>query len=448
MNATLSSLLSTYLIDRSQGHRREVLRLYQQRRDADQLSADVRTGQSAVRLARLLNHARQWVPHYRDLLRHQPEIIPESSRQILEQLPILTRSDIQAHPQRFLSEQPGQTTWDDFTGGSSGTPLCFKVDRSTQLAREASLRWANALAGGRNGDRIAMLWGSDRDHAASLRDWRLGLRWWIDNMRWFNAFNMAEERMAEYHADLTKFRPHLIVAYAGSLFTFANYLRDHGLKPHYPVKALVSSAEILTPPMRETIEGVFGCRVFDRYGNREAGAIAAECEAHAGLHINETDFAVEVGSHDPVQEPGPLLITYLANFAMPLIRYDTGDVAAIARGPCPCGRGGLRLARVLGRQSDTIRTASGKLVHGEYFTHVLYGSRGVREFQFIQEDMRHYRLVLVCDRRDPDQERHWTNKIRDVVGRESEVVIDYVPAIPALSSGKRRFTLSKVTTAN
>lgn len=395
-------------------------------------------------VADLLNHARAHVPFYRELLSREPEITAARSLDVLQRLPPLRRADIQADPARYLADD-ARGARDDFTGGSTGTPLAFKVDRNTQQSREASLMWANTLAGWQYGERVAMLWGSDRDVASARRDLRLQFRWWIDNMRWFNAFDMGEAEMKRFHSRLSHFHPHLLVAYAGSLYTFARFLEQKKIRPRYPELGLVSSAEVLSPPMREVVERVFGRVVYDRYGNREAGAIAAECEAHAGLHVNEADFVVEIDSRDPFKSPGALFITYLQNRAMPLIRYDTGDLGLWApHETCSCGRKTGRLARVVGRQSDTIRTASGKLIHGEYFTHVLYGASGVREFQFVQETLQQYRLLLAAQPAPREQEEQWRRKILGALGPGSELAIEYVDSIPALASGKRRFTLSKL----
>lgn len=415
---------------------------YQQGSRADFFSTTLREERRRQSLAELLSHAQRTVPHFRDVLRGRG-ISPLNAEDVLRQLPPLCRADIQANPTAFISETATGTV-DDHTGGSTGTPLTFKVDRVTQRAREASLMWANSLAGWKPGYRIAMLWGSDRDSKAAFRDWRLNLRWWIDNMRWYNAFEMGETEMAAFHQAMARFRPHLLVAYAGSLQTYARYLKETDRPPSYPVTSLVSSAEVLTPPMRTEVEAVFRKQVFDRYGNREAGAIAAECEVHGGLHVNEHDFVVEIDSDNPFQEPGRLLITYLVNKSMPLIRYDTGDLAVWAKGDCACGRTSPRLARIVGRQSDTIRVANGKLIHGEFFTHVLYGASGVREFQFVQEDLQHYRLRVVGDSISPDQEAQWRKKIAPLLGAESTLVVEQVESIPVLPSGKRRFTLSNL----
>jgi len=323
--------------------------------------------------------------------------------------------------------------------------MCFVVDRETMIARESSLMWADGLAGWNYGERIAMLWGSDRDVKDAMSRGRAALRGWIENRRWYNAFDMGPARMAEFHQDMERFRPHIIVAYAGSIFLFARFLCERGLAPCYPLRGIISSAEMITPVMRTMVERVFQRPVFDRYGNREFGAVAAECGAHSGLHVNEADCLVEVGGADPFHADGPIRVTYLKNWAMPFIRYDTGDLGRILSDqPCGCGRETLRLAPVSGRQSDAIRTAAGKIIHGEYFTHLLYGAAGVREFQFIQEQPHAYCLRVVADTHDEAREGEWRRAILVAVGADAELRIEYVPAIPKLPSGKHKFTVSLV----
>lgn len=440
MHPALSKYLSARLIDRANGHRALVLDRFMRVGQSDYFAQPLREERRRQALAELLNDARLNVPHSRTLL-SGTEITPSNAGDVLRRLPAMRRADIQANPAAFTAENLTDVV-DDFTGGSTGTPLTFKVDRPTQRAREASLMWANGLAGWKPGQRIAMLWGSDRDTKAAFRDWRLNLRWWIDNMRWYNAFDMGEAEMAAFHRAMSRFKPHLLVAYAGSLQVYARFLRQSGETVQYPLTSLVSSAEVLSAGAREEATDYFKKPVFDRYGNREAGAIAAECEAHNGLHVNEHDFVVEVDSPNPFQEPGPLLVTYLANRAMPLIRYDTGDLAIWAKSECSCGRTTRRLARIVGRQGDTIRTAGGKLIHGEFFTHVMYGADGVREFQFVQETLNRYCLRVVADEIRPEFESAWRAKIEPMLGSGAEFRVEKVDSIPVLSSGKRRFTLS------
>jgi phenylacetate-CoA ligase len=94
-----------------------------------------------------------------------------------------------------------------------------------------------------------------------------------------------------------------------------------------------------------------------------------------------------------------------------------------------------------------IRTAAGTLIHGEYFTHLFYGEQDVVEFQFVQEGLRDYVLRVVADAAAAAaREPMWRAKILEAVGRSSQLRIEYVKEIPLLKSGKRRFTISMLTT--
>lgn len=445
MHPDLSAFLSRRLIDRSGGHRAAVLSDFKVQCE---LNSGSRADIEQVRreqLAALLRRVKRDVPFYRDRMAGGPESTSDSAMNVLATLPVLEREMIQQDPAAFRADGD-LTATQDATGGSTGTPMRFWVDRETKVAREASLFWSDSLAGWRYGERIAMLWGSDKDVRTAGAALRSDLRWWLENRRWYNAFDMGPEQMRQYHAAMQRFRPHLLVAYAGSLFRYARFLEAEGLVPGYPERACVSSAEVISSPMRDVIERVFGRPVFDRYGNREFGAIAAECEVHDGLHLNERDMIVEVDSPDPTTEPGPLLVTYLRNKAMPFLRYNTGDLGLLAPpSACACGRTTRRLMPVKGRESDTIVTASGRHIHGEYFTHALYAADAVREFQFVQETLDDYVLKVVTDTAvSSEDERQWRAVLEDVLDPGVNLRIDRVDRIPVLPSGKHKFTVSLV----
>ena len=77
--------------------------------------------------------------------------------------------------------------------------------------------------------------------------------------------------------------------------------------------------------------------------------IGAECGAHSGLHLSDENLVVEIaerGTPVPNGGTGEVVITDLHNYAMPFIRYQSGEVASMARGRCMCGRGLRRLFRV------------------------------------------------------------------------------------------------------
>lgn len=442
MNVALSAFLSRHLIDRRGRHRQRVLAAWAEKRTAEYWSPVERRAHLDERLAALLRHCAVHVPFYRQQLKSCEDISPATAFDVLKTLPVISRRHIQEEPDAFWAE--GVTVAaDDATGGSTGTPMQFKVDRSTQIARESSLMWADSLAGWQLGERTAMLWGSDKDVRAAAHSLRLALRWRIENRRWYNAFQMSERDRGRYHRALERFRPHYLVAYASALHAFAEFLSDHQIKPSYPLRALISSAEMLPDSVRSRIEKIFEIPIFDRYGNREFGAIAAECSEHRGLHLNPTDLILEHLPGDEEPAGYRVVITYLHNYAMPFVRYDTGDLAELDESPCPCGRSTGRLLRIVGRVSDMIRLPNGAYVHGEFFTHLLYDTTGVRNFQFVQEAPKSFVLRVVANPTIVEAYGEtWRRRILQVAGGDADVRVERVNEIPTLASGKRRFTIS------
>ncbi|OQA25697.1 MAG: Phenylacetate-coenzyme A ligase [Verrucomicrobia bacterium ADurb.Bin345] len=397
------------------------------------------------RLAGLLRHCRDTVPRWKSAL-GSGEITAANVMEIHRSLPLMRRSDVQADPRDFIAAGATDSV-PDATGGSSGTPMQFQVDRATQIARESSLMWADGLAGWQPGERIAMLWGSEKDLGSAVRSLRLRLRWIIDNRRWYNAFDMEPATMRGFHEDMQRFRPHILVAYASALRSFADFLREAKEVPRYPLRAVISSAEVMNDSVRRFVEEIFPAPVFDRYGNREFGAIAAECEAHDGRHVNESDVLLEILSPEPERVPGPIVVTYLHNFAMPFIRYDTGDCGTwLPPARCRCGRTTSRIGRIEGRSSDIIRTSEGKMIHGEYFSHLLYGTNGVRQFQFVQDSPSEYRLLLLVDsaRYAGSEDERIRAALVSALGARARIRIEHVEELRPLTSGKRRFTVSKL----
>jgi phenylacetate-CoA ligase len=126
-----------------------------------------------------------------------------------------------------------------------------------------------------------------------------------------------------------------------------------------PIRTTVHAGEpgAGIPAVRSRIEAGWNARTFDHGGMTEMGAYGYECSEQAGLHVNESEFILEV--IDPVTaEPatdGELVLTNLGRVGSPVIRYRTGDRVRLADGNCPCGRTFRRLpGGILGRLDDML----------------------------------------------------------------------------------------------
>jgi phenylacetate-CoA ligase len=402
------------------------------------------------RLRELLAFCSLRNPFYRERFRRvglteRSDFCPEG----LAHLPPLTKVELQESFARLVSEGVSQErALVNSSGGSTGDPVNFLQDRNFVAESLATMFISDRMQGWDFGVRRALLWGSPKD-CGGLSSAKARLSAYLNNENWHDSFNMGLREMQRFHEQLTRFQPDNILAYASSIHLFARFLKEARLKPKYPLRSIISSAETLTDAMRAEVEECFGVPVYDRYGSREVGTIASECDQHAGLHLHMLDHYVEVVDFETGQrvwdKPGRVLVTLLTNYAMPLIRYDIGDVSVLTKDFCPCGRSTRLVKKLLGRSSDFVVSPSGRLIHGEYFTHAFYGHRGIRQFQFVQETATRYlvRIVKSADLQ-PSSLEAIKHDIALVLGRNAEIRFEFVENIPSAPSGKWRFTISNV----
>ncbi len=213
--------------------------------------------------------------------------------------------------------------------------------------------------------------------------------------------------------------------------------------------ALVTSSETLLPHHRATLERVFGaCRLFDHYGSREM-YIAAQCSQRSGYHLHAdvvfTEIVDDDGNPCASGQPGRVLVTDLTNHAFPFIRYEIGDVAALAEDtPCPCGVRLPRLARVEGRIPDMIKLPD-RVITPPNIATPLAETPGVRAFQVRHEQPDEIRVLIEADAAfDQTARRHVRRLMERLVAGQArvEIVTDEPIEVPA--SGKRRFVVSNV----
>jgi len=399
----------------------------------------------------MLIYAGHSVPYYKRIF-DDSGFCPQSFRELsdLQKIPVLTKQDIQNHFSELKScAVPEEECFVNHTGGSTGQPLSFVQTHYYHATGMADI-WRNfMMCDYRPGERRVFLWGSDydaKDHKGFKN--RVLHDFVMKNLVWVNTFNLSEEILERTVSMLRRYQPKLIIAYVSSVTLVASYLRDQGITDIRP-QAIQTSAEVLTSNQRKLLQDVFGCEVYDRYGCREVGNIAHECSEHDGLHLlaenNLTEF-LNQGQPADSGKTGLITVTNLNNFAMPLIRYQVGDIGRPKQGHCACGRGLPLMEVVDGRSTDMILSPSGRILHGEFFTHLFYSLEGVRQFQVVQKTVENLEIKIV-----PTAGFNWPvstafleRMIKEQGDLEFEVLFKKVTHIPSAKSGKFRFVYSEV----
>ncbi|MFT3913788.1 MAG: hypothetical protein QM704_06670 [Anaeromyxobacteraceae bacterium] len=398
------------------------------------------------RLADVLVWARGHVPLHRERLAGTPEAtIRADPVAALRSLPVLTKQVLREREDALLSDDlPRRRTYFNTSGGSTGEPVRLVQD-GTYFERSMAAKYVYSSLVGRDvGEPEVVVWGSERDILDGGRGLRRRLAEWLTASRTVNAFRMTEAGMRACLADLDRRPPRLVLAYAQAIYELASFAEREGIRVR-PQHAVMTSAGTLYPFMRERLERVFGCRVYNRYGSREVGDIACELPGHRGLWVSPWNAWVEVldakGRPAPEGVEGDIVVTSLTNFAMPLLRYAIGDRGALGAPE----RGSQVLARVSGRNVDTFRAADGSLVDGEYFTHLLYFRPWVKQFQIVQRSVDRVSVRVVRLAVPPASDlAEIASACRKVLGERCAVEFDWVDRIAESTSGKYRYTISEV----
>jgi phenylacetate-CoA ligase len=371
-------------------------------------------------------------------------------REYLRRLPVLTKSTIRANFERLKSTDLDRRKWSyNTSGGSTGEPVRLIQDLEYEDRSKAITMVLYSLLGHEIGQPVIWLWGDDRDVQGGIRSPKARFFNWLTNTTWLSAYLMSPERMRRYVDTLNRVRPTLIVAYAQAAYELAQFIEREGLTLE-PQRALVTTAGTLYPFMREKIAKVFQCKVYNQYGSREVSNLAFELPDTPGLRIppwgNYVEILDDEGRPVAAGEEGNIVVTCLANYAMPLIRYSIGDRGALMPDQSRGGPGLQALKQVSGRNMDVFRRRDEGMVDSQYFIHLLYFRPWVWKFQVVQKSHEQLLFKVVGPQpRPPSSELDdIVAKTRMAMGSDCRVDFEFLSELPPHPSGKYRYTISEV----
>jgi phenylacetate-CoA ligase len=402
------------------------------------------------RLFNLLKHCKQQVAWYREFLNESGiDIKKFDSREVLERFPIVDKKTLAQHPDLFRALHVNEPIYKDNTGGSSGSPLAFWKNNSMYPIEIASINHLWERVGYRPGDRKITLRGR------SFTGEKLDRRW---------AYNPIYNELAlsTYHLDpntlsatmpfVRKFAPSFIHGYPSAVVEFLRVLEGAGLEAPRNIKAVLCGSEPLYDYQRSYISARLGCRTYSWYGQSECVLLGGECEHSSEYHMLPLYGITELvdGNDRPITQPGvegEIIGTSLTNYAMPFVRYRTGDRGVFGAGECACGRSHIRLSQVTGRKQYYVVTYNGTSVPVTAFVfgqHFLAFER-IRGMQLVQDEPGRLlvRIVRGSDYSLQD-EKEIMSKMQNCVDQQLSVVFQYLERLPTNGAGKVDFVVQNV----
>ena len=381
------------------------------------------------RIQDLIAHAVKTTDFYKDY----PEDIS------LKDLPVVNKDTFRQQYDRFISSTYKDATDNRVmcTSGSTGPPLRMIQNRDKIRHNTAGGIFLGAAAGYYIGMKEAFI----RVWVNNVKKSKFQLI--QENMIMMDSSRMDEQALAEMFHTIEKKKVKCLVGYSSALGELSDYIHKSGKDcSNCSVRAIIPISETMPEPVRRTLEKQFGCPVRAWYSNEENGIMGLQNEKDEGYRIDTETYYYEIlkmDSDEPAEpgELGRIVITDLFNYAFPILRYDNGDTAVAVRKE-KNGRFKLYLSELYGRRSDLIYDCKGNAVTPYIITNNLWDIEGVKQYRFIQEDVKDYTIWLNGDPAKMDQEEI-LGRIRPYLGDEARIKVEIVDEIPVLASGKRKY---------
>lgn len=357
----------------------------------------------------------------------------------LVKLPFITKEDIQKnYPNGIVaSDVDINKCWASHTSGTTGMPLTVIYDKNAEDFEKATALRPNLSCGQKFFDKWAVI--TYPDH--------------IGHKNWFQKFGLFSQEQISLFEDtkkqillLEKIKPDILDGYSSSLYLIAKEIQASAKKKIRP-KIIYGTSEMLTTKMRNFINSVFNVEMFDQFGCVEMGRTAWECSEHSGYHIDMEAVIMEfIKDNEQVlsRERGEIVYTNLYNYAMPLIRYRSGDVGIPTDEKCPCGRGLPLMKNLEGRKDAFFQTPDGRIFPPIIWI-VLLMNYNLEQFKVIQETIEKIKIQIIprgtFNQKDIDKIKRETNA---VLGNNVVIDVELVGDIPREKSGKMKTFVSKL----
>jgi len=329
-------------------------------------------------LTHLLQYSIEYIPFYQRTNIAQRQNIFEW----LRSFPIMYKSTIQENLDDLIFVSKDILVCEK-SSGSSGIQGEVYMTRKEQFNAIALQTYLWEWAGYRLGEPLLQLGMTlQRSSIKSIKDNLL-------RTNYQQAFKI-DDQSAKKALQHFRGRQGFFGGYASGLYAYACIAERLNIDISF--NGVISWGDKMFDHYRNKIEEVFHTQVFDIYGTTEGFVISGQCE-FGSHHIMNPHVYLELLDESGMEvapgKPGYVVVTRLDAYAMPLIRYYLGDIAIKASPDdlCSCGRPFPILKMIIGRDTDIIRTNSGKYLIVHFFTGIFEHIAEIKQFRVIQNNL-------------------------------------------------------------
>lgn len=356
----------------------------------------------------------------------------------IEEFPVVDKNVIRNNTNDFLSKKfLAKERIPVTTSGSTGTPFTTYQNLEKRIRNTADTIYFAEQGGYFIGKKLYYfkIWSDYNKKNILLR--------YMQNIVAIDVLNL-NINLSNFFRSFSKSKSNVaFLGYVSAFETIIKYLDTRvSQKANFSVNSIITMSESLDDYTKSKGQEYFGCPVLSRYSNIENGILAQQTlkETHKFI-LNTASYYIEILDLEsnavlPYGSLGKIVVTDYYNKAMPLIRYDTGDVGRIEEITIN-GRSTLVLTHIEGRRLDRIFNAKGELISSYIVYKNMWKYAEINQYQFIQISEKKYMFKISCSEKFT-RACELKSEFINYLGDDAEFTIEYVKEIPLLNSGKRK----------
>lgn len=357
----------------------------------------------------------------------------------LDDFPVINKAIIRRQESYFYNPSYDmQKMFRQETSGSTGVPFVVYQDPNKRKRATADTLFFSHLAHYELGSRLyfSRVW--------EKRTVRSPLTCFKQNWVMLDASKLSDNAISIFLDTLTKDKStKSVILFASTLSAIAKYIERNKIQPQCKIESFITISESLDQWTKGIIQKRFNTPVFSRYSNQELGILGQTLPYGNDYMVNTASFKFEIldlNEDKPAKkgEEGRIVVTDLFNKAMPLIRYDTGDVALLKELPVQ----GIKVPlfeKVGGRRVDYIFDTRGNLISPYVINTPMHEFLEIQQYQFIQYGEKDYTMKLSMNNNSKFiREADMIGMLKSFLGDDASITVNYVDEIPVLKSGKRK----------
>jgi phenylacetate-CoA ligase len=361
----------------------------------------------------------------------------------LQQIPILTKAIIKKNTIGLLTSPKNKLIKLSSSGSTGEQTDVYLSNHEISIDRAIQTHWWE-WAGYKIG--MPML----QTGLATSRSFEKKLKDYFFRTKYLFAFGLTHEDFTSVTRWISHHKPFL-GGYASSLYVISQLLEDNNLN----FNSSVSWGDKLFDHYKKNITENLGCQVFETYGTGEGIKIAAQKD-NPYMYIMTPYVFLEIlddeGNPVPDGTMGNIVVTSLVNRAMPLIRYRLGDLAIkLPKEKYPKDRSLdlPLLQKVIGRETDIIKTPYGRKLIVHSFTGVFEYYPQIKQFCIIQKKLSGIHVLYIKDHGFHARVlNEISNKLATLIKEPFEITFEAVEHIPPTQSGKPQIIISHLQNYN